>query len=270
MNKIEILEKVKAHGDYVKEFIHDLGYQHIMTVLVGSQNYGLDSENSDIDTFSFIMPSLNDLITGKQPLSFEISTNDGKCSVKDYRLAFNLLRKPSPNSVECFVSKYKYYESKYSKILEYFLDNEAPLRIITHANYCNMLNAIAGTARMLHGRNMTEGKKYSHCLRLEELAQKYLDCDANPFEYLLLSPENTRVARLAKFGGSDKTNEWYQQQCKVIADILTDKADTFVLSEAQRIYEDFSLKLIDSFESALFNQYLTLNGYRKKQNEKKN
>lgn len=268
MNQIEVA--VETHAQKVKQFIERFGAQHFMTVLIGSQNYGLDSKDSDIDTFSFVMPSLNDLITGKPPLSFEIDTDDGKCSVKDYRLAFNLLRKPSPNSVECFVSKYKYYEPEYSKVLEYFLDKEAPLCIITHANFCNMLNAIAGTARMLHGRNMTEGKKYSHCLRLKELAQKYLDCDANPFEYLLLSPENTKAARLAKFGGSDKTDEWYQQQCKVIVDILTDKADTFILSEAQRIYEDFSLKLIDSFETALFNKYLELNGYRKKQNEKKN
>ena len=261
MNKIEAA--VETHAQKVKQFIEKLGTQHFMTVLIGSQNYGLDSKDSDIDTFSFVMPSLDDLITGKPPLSFEINADDGKCSVKDYRLAFNLLRKPSPNSVECFVSKYKYYEPEYSGILEYFLDKKASLSIITHANFHNMLNAIAGTARMLHGRNMTEGKKYSHCLRLQELAQKYLDRDANPFEYLLLSSENTKAARLAKFGGSDKTDEWYQQQCKIIVDVLTDKADTFVLNEAQRIYEDFSLKLIDSFETALFNQYLKLNGYRK-------
>ena len=261
MNKIEAA--VETHARKVKQFIEKFGAQHFMTVLIGSQNYGLDSKDSDIDTFSFVMPSLNDLITGKPPLSFEFDTDDGKCSVKDYRLAFNLLRKPSPNSVECFVSKYKYYEPEYSKILEYFLGKEAPLRIITHANFHNMLNAIAGTARMLHGRNMTEGKKYSHCLRLQELAQKYLDCDANPFEYLLLSPENTEVARLAKFGDSNKTNEWYEQQCKLIVDALTDKADTFILSNVQYTYETFSLKLIDAFETALFNQYLELNGYRK-------
>lgn len=261
MNKIEAA--VETHARKVKRFIEKFGAQHFMTVLIGSQNYELDSKDSDIDTFSFVMPSLNDLITGKPPLSFEFDTDDGKCSVKDYRLAFNLLRKPSPNSVECFVSKYKYYEPEYKKVLKYFLNNEAPLRLITHANFYNMLNAIAGTARMLHGRNMTEGKKYSHCLRLQELAQKYLDWDVSPFEYLLLNPENTEAARLAKFGDSNKTNEWYQQQNKLIADALTNKADTFILSNAQYTYETFSLKLIDAFETALFNQYLELNGYRK-------
>jgi len=263
MNKVEAA--VETHAQKVKQFIEKFGAQHFMTVLIGSQNYGLDSKDSDIDTFSFVMPSLNDLITGKPPLSFEMDTDDGKCSVKDYRLAFNLLRKPSPNSVECFVSKYKYYEPEYSGILENFLDKEEPLRIITHADFHNMLNAIAGTARMLHGRNMTEGKKYSHCLRLEELAQKYLDWDTSPFEYLLLSPERTEAARLAKFGNSDKTDEWYQQQNKIIADILTDKADTFIPNDWKRTYENFSLKLIDAFETALFNKYLALNGYKKEQ-----
>ncbi len=263
MNKTEILEKVKNHTTLVKEFVHDLGYQHIMTVLVGSQNYGLDSENSDIDTYSFVAPKLYDLMTGKEPLSKEYEVEDGKCVVKDIRLAFNLLRKPSPNSVECFVSKYKYYEPAYESILKYFLETEVVLRVLVHANFKNMLNAIAGTAFGLHGRNMTEGKKYSHCLRLEEMMARYLNWNVSPFLYLDLHTKNLAEARAAKFGELNLTDEYMQQQCEAIAEILTIKANNFIPSEGQITYEHFSLVLIDSFQELLFDKYLELNGYKK-------
>lgn len=263
MNKEIIINCVKAHADKVKEFIKPYGAQHIITVLVGSQNYGLDSENSDIDTYSFVAPSLYNLMTGKEPLNKEYEVEDGKCVVKDIRLAFNLLRKPSPNSIECFVSKYKYYEPAYEEILKEFLENEIKLRVLVHANFKNMLNAIAGTANGLHGRNMTEGKKYAHCLRLEEMMMKYLDWKVSPFLYLDLSEKTRNWARAAKFGELNLTNEYMNEQIHAIAEILTYKAQSFILSEEQRIHEYFSLMLIDSFQTTLFNKYLELNGYKK-------
>ena len=263
MDKIKILEKVKNHAEQVKKFIQPYNAQHIMTVLVGSQNYGLDSENSDIDTYSFIAPSLFDLMTGKEPLSKEYEVEDGKCVVKDIRLAFNLLRKPSPNSVECFVSKYKYYEPAYESTLKYFLETEVVLRVLVHANVKNMLNAIAGTAHGLHGRNMTEGKKYAHCLRLEEMAARYVNWNVSPFLYLDLHTKNLAKARAAKFEELNLTDEYMQQQCKAITEILTFKANNFIPSEGQKTYEHFSLVLIDSFQEVLFNKYLELNGYKK-------
>lgn len=262
-SKFDILKKVENHATQVKNFIHDPGYQHIMTVLVGSQNYNLDSENSDIDTYSFVAPKIEDLIYGKEPISKEYNVEDGKCVVKDIRLGLNLLRKPSPNSVECFVSKYKYYEPAYEKILKYFLENEVVLRVLVHANFKNMINAIAGTAFGLHGRNMTEGKKYSHCLRLEEMMARYLNWNISPFLYLDLSEETLSRARAAKFEKSNLTNEYMKEQCDIIAKILVDKAQLFIPSEGQKMYESFSLTLIDSFEQVLFDKYLKLNGYKK-------
>lgn len=265
MNKIEILERVKVHGNHVKELIHDLGYQHIMTVLVGSQNYELDSENSDIDTYSFVAPSLYDLMTGKEPLSKEYEVEDGKCVIKDIRLAFKLLRKPSPNSIECFTSKYKYYEPAYEKILKSFLENEYELRALTHADFKNMLNAIAGTVAGLHGRNMTDGKKYSHCLRLQEMMTRYLNLNVSPFLYLNLPTRELPMIRAIKFEKLGLTNEEMVEKCKTISELLALKAKNFTLSEGQKVYESFSLVLIESFQQLLFNKYLELNGYYKKE-----
>ena len=50
----KILEEVKKKH----KLVLSRGENVIFTALVGSQNYGLANENSDIDTYSFILPSL--------------------------------------------------------------------------------------------------------------------------------------------------------------------------------------------------------------------
>ena len=50
--------------EYMKENHPELNI--IAIFLQGSQNYGLDDENSDIDTKAFCIPSLTSLIEGKK------------------------------------------------------------------------------------------------------------------------------------------------------------------------------------------------------------
>ena len=52
-----ILAAVRRHHEIVEQ----KGYFVVMTSLVGSQNYDLDTEASDIDTFSLILPTLEEL-----------------------------------------------------------------------------------------------------------------------------------------------------------------------------------------------------------------
>ena len=253
-SKFDILKKVKNHATQVKHFIHDPGYQHIMTVLVGSQNYNLDSENSDIDTYSFVAPKIEDLIYGKEPITKEYDVEDGKCVVKDIRLGLNLLRKPSPNSVECFASEYKYYEPMYEDILLFYLNEAIQF----------MLDAIAGTARGLHGRNMTEGKKFAHCLRLKEMYERYLDSHYKPYELLKLRTGDLVLARKAKFDTSEISNQYYKEERIKIALMLTEQANMFKPTEQDLLTEKLNQKYINNFQTDLFNRYLKENGYEKK------
>ena len=261
-SKFDILKKVEIHASQVKHFIHDPGYQHIITVLVGSQNYNLDSENSDIDTYSFVAPKIEDLIYGKEPISKEYDVEDGKCVVKDIRLGLNLLRKPSPNSVECFVSEYKYYEPMYNDILQLYL-NEA-IQLMIHSNYKNMVDAIAGTARGLHGRNMIEGKKFAHCLRLKEMYERYLDSHYKPYELLKLRIEDLVLAREAKFDTSEISNQYYKEERIKIALMLTEQANLFKPTKQSLLTEELGQNYINKFQTELFNRYLKENGYEKK------
>lgn len=161
-----IKNRVLDHHFAVQEHIKPFGGEAIFTSLVGSQNYQLDSANSDIDTYTFIFPSFEDFISGKKLYSSEFETDDGICTIRDIRLALASLRKSNPNSLECFATKNMVYNNKYIKVLQDYLEEYNILRCMLHANYKQMMDAIAGTARFIHGRNMSAGKRYAHCLRL--------------------------------------------------------------------------------------------------------
>ena len=68
-----ILAAVKRHHDAVAA----KGYLVVMTSLVGSQNYDLDDNNSDIDTFSLVYPALNNLAMAQPPLATCFEAKDG-------------------------------------------------------------------------------------------------------------------------------------------------------------------------------------------------
>ena len=157
----EIMRAVQHHHNLVES----AGYYVVMTSLVGSQNYNLDTEKSDIDTYSFIFPSLTELATAELPKAGIIFAEDGHCNFKDIRIAINLLEKTSPNSVEYFTSKYKVYNPIFENLFQGYLNDNFKLWHMIHCNYEHMLNAIAGMAHQLTKRNMPAGKRFSHAIR---------------------------------------------------------------------------------------------------------
>lgn len=60
----ETLRKVFEHAKRVDAWCSEHGGIRVMTALFGSQNYGLDNANSDVDTKSIIVPDLNDWAWG--------------------------------------------------------------------------------------------------------------------------------------------------------------------------------------------------------------
>ena len=116
--------KVVNHHNIVQNKIKDEGDIVLMTVAIGSQNYGSDTPESDCDTFSFTLPNFLSFIRGDVPKSYEFEVEDGKCGVKDLRHFFNLLRKTSPNSIECLLGQYKIFNPKYKDIILSYLTNE--------------------------------------------------------------------------------------------------------------------------------------------------
>lgn len=248
---MDIMQAIKAHHEFIKA----RGYEVVMTVCIGSQNYELDTPESDVDTFTFIFPSFKDMAFARDPISGEVEVADGKCMYKDIRLALNLLKKTSPNSLECFVSKYRYYEPKYANILTKYLDNENTLNKMSHCNYEHMLYAMAGMAHQLTKRNMSAGKRYSHALRLYSMKDNFLNF-ADTFQLLTLLPRDYQEALHAKRDTLESHDAYYNDGCVSIANILDDCRDKFKKTPIQHAIEVEGLKIIEEMQQELMHYYI--------------
>ena len=247
-----ILTAVKRHHDAVAA----KGYLVVMTSLVGSQNYDLDDEHSDIDTFSLIYPTLGDLALARDPYAGMFEAEDGHCEVKDIRLALNLLKKASPNSVEYFTSKYKIYNPIFKDILHEYLDDNTKLWNMIHCNYEHMLYSMAGMAHQLTKRNIPAGKRFCHALRLDDMYYHFMN-SVNACAVLEMRPGGDRdLALIAKRDTDEEHELAYDDQCEQIANKLDICKDNFKLTEEQEKTQQYGLSLIDSFQWKLFKKYL--------------
>lgn len=247
-----IFAAVKRHHDAAAA----KGYLVVMTSLVGSQNYDLDHEGSDIDTFSLVYPPLGDLAIAKQPYAGMFELKDGHCEIKDIRLALNLLRKASPNSVEYFTSKYKVYHPAFECLLKSYLDDNTKLWHMIHCNYEHMLYAMAGMAHQLTQRNMPAGKRYAHALRLENMHYHFMN-SANAGAILDMRMGGDRELALeAKLDTHSEHEQEYNKQCERIATYLDMYKDTFFLTKEYAQIQQYGLSLIDTLQWKLFKQYL--------------
>ena len=248
-----ILAAVKRHHDAVAA----KGYLVVMTSLVGSQNYDLDDTDSDIDTFSLVYPSLDDLAIAKPPFTTCFEAKDGgHCEVKDIRLALNLLKKTSPNSVEYFTSKYKIYNPLFEDILKKYLEDNNILWNMIHCNYKHMLYAMAGMAHQLTKRNMPAGKRFSHALRLDDMVYHFFN-SSNASAVLDLRAGGDRdLAMIAKRDLNPENDEAYNNECEQIAIKLDIYKECFVVTDNIKEIEECGLKLINQFQIELFKKYI--------------
>lgn len=83
--------------------------------LVGSQNYHLNTPESDVDTRALVLPTFQEIALNKEPVSKELSFEDGgKCVVRDARLVFRELLKQNPNCLEILCTSYYLLNEKYA------------------------------------------------------------------------------------------------------------------------------------------------------------
>lgn len=93
------------------QFLLDKGYDILGVFLYGSQNYGMATEGSDIDTKAVVLPSVEQIVMGKKIKPKKYDTPDGaQIDVKDVRDM--LLDKYLTNSKKCYII-YVYKGGKY-------------------------------------------------------------------------------------------------------------------------------------------------------------
>lgn len=251
--KEQIMEAVKLHHNYVAAQIKPATV--LMTVLIGSQNYNIEHKNSDIDTYSFVLPSLRNIAHNNNIIDTEYEMDDGKCCVKDIRTALNLLMKTNPNSIEWFCSNYIIYNPDYNTILRTHLC-KANRKNILYCNIHNMGNACKGMSLQLKNRNMPLGKKYAHALRILSMWKHYINCELDNI-LSFTDNESRREAFSAKIGGLGLSDEDIQAKIDGLAIEIANLVNSFNDVNLPTI-ETVNKKEIRDLQEHLFMRHVTL------------
>lgn len=186
MNREEYINnRIKEHYDYIKD-----KYDVIYLGLQGSQNYELDvyddEYKSDIDTKAIILPSFEDIVYNRAPISKTIVLeNNEHIDVKDIRVMFETFKKQNINFIEILFTKYGIINEEYADLIELLLLNKEN---IAHLNYNQALRCIAGMSmeklkalQHPYPTIISKIKKYGydpkqlhHILRMNDFIKKYI------------------------------------------------------------------------------------------------
>jgi predicted nucleotidyltransferase len=137
-----IMKRVEEH---YKEALEYFPEDRIVGIfLQGSQNYGLDTENSDIDTKLIVTPTFNDLAFNLKPVSTtHIRENNEHIDFKDIRLMLQTFRKHNINFIEILFTPYYILNPRY----EYFWEQLIAKReMIARSNPLASFKAMRGVA----------------------------------------------------------------------------------------------------------------------------
>lgn len=96
----------KKFSSIIKNLLKE--YDIACAFLQGSQNYNLDTLNSDIDVKVFVLPKFSDIYNGTK-ISKTIETKYGLAEIKDIRQLPMLIKKGNPSYIEIVFSPYNYY-----------------------------------------------------------------------------------------------------------------------------------------------------------------
>ena len=117
MTDKEIRERMEKHWARALELYPE--DRIVGLFLQGSQNYYMEDEESDVDTKLLVIPSLEDIVLNKQPVSTtHILDNEEHMDAKDIRLYWQTMRKGNINFVELMFARVQIVNPMYQDIWE--------------------------------------------------------------------------------------------------------------------------------------------------------
>ena len=181
-----ILHRVEEHLiEIIEQRELDI-HQIFFIALEGSQNYGLDLLDSDIDTKMIVLPSLNDIVWNKKPMAMtHIRANEEHTSLTDIRNYFSSLRKQNINFIETLFSPWIIVNKEYRNEFEQLFNNK---ELIAHYDECKAVKTIGGISidryKAIQNLNSKkadviekygyDGKAVSHIIRIYAFLKRYV------------------------------------------------------------------------------------------------
>ena len=168
------------------EYVTSLGYDVLGVMAQGSDNYCLSYSGSDIDTKAILIPSFEDFVLNRKPVSTTlILPSNEHIDIKDIRLMHNCFYKQNINFIEILFTRYRYISTEYAEIYQTMFDNAE--RIAHYNNYA-AVNCIAGMVfekrkalchpyeglRAKIEKYGYDNKQLHHIVRCEEFLRRYI------------------------------------------------------------------------------------------------
>ena len=199
-----IIDRVQEHYNEALEYFPE--DRIVCLILQGSQNYGLDTPNSDIDTKLIVTPTFKDLVFNRKPYSTtHIRENEEHIDFKDVRLYLETFRKQNLNFLEILFTPYKIINPQYAEFWQKLIDAR---EAIAHYDAHRMFKSMRGIAlEKYHAMEHKypskieiiekygyDSKQLHHLLRIEDFLSRYVKGES--YENCLLPSEG--IADLLK------------------------------------------------------------------------
>lgn len=262
-----IMARLNEHYDealtlFPKERILGIFYQ-------GSGNYGLDVENSDVDTKLIVLPTIDEIVFNKKPVSTtHIRENDEHIDLKDVRLYFNTFYKQNLNFLEILFTPYFIVNPEYEDLwseLVYHNEDVArmnPLRGlksmkgIALEKYHAMEHKYPSKVEVLEKFGY-DPKQLHHLVRVYEYIERYIE--GEPYKDCLISKKSEELKEI-------KSGYYSLPEARVIADATINNVDTMVdeyCKDLSNESDPVTKEFLDDLQSRIIKRALTkelLNG----------
>ena len=209
------------------------GYKPIYLALYGSQNYDLATPESDVDSKAIVLPTLDDIVYSRAPVSTTVTHSDGSLTdVKDIRLMFDCFKKQNVNFIEILFTDYWLGDPTYDTEI---LSMRSHAEEIAHYNNYAALNCMKGMAlekfkALCHPYPTIkwkidkwgyDGKQLSHILRMYDFLVRFAQGES--YKKCLIAKPLSRNNQLAA-----KRQEYNLENAQFVAQRTVEHCSEFL------------------------------------------
>lgn len=237
MNDLELTKTVEQHTMFAAEQSDRVP---LFGALYGSQNYGLATPESDVDTKVWLMPSFHDLYTAAKPYSKELHLGDAHVEGKDYRLMVGELKKQNMNFLETLFTPYYWVHPQCEAPFEFL---KGKRELVARYDVKRGAHAFMGHMYNMYNRFKRDEnpKNVAHIMRLYDCLQRYALTD-EPYEDLLFHPSSFEYLMAIRRGEvpMEKLHKIAETHMELADDIIKEMPQHEVNKDAEDVFDTFS------------------------------
>ena len=204
--------------------------------LQGSQNYGLDTPTSDVDTKLIVVPTFRDIALNKKPVSTtHVRSNEEHIDFKDIRLYMETFKKQNLNFLEILFTDYLIKNPLYSYQWNRLTDSR---ELIARMNPYRAVKSMKGIAlEKYHAMEHPypskldliekygyDGKQVHHLIRVDDYLTRYINGES--YEDCL-TPSKHLFDHMLDYKLHKIPLEYARKEANEVIAHITEIADTF-------------------------------------------